>query len=128
MKFPTSLLWLNSVLFAVFGSSFIAAPELFAKVITGAIPGTSSALIDMRATYGGMGLGIGLFFGFCARRPATVELGLYASLFVLGTTAIARLAGFAADGAPNVFMLLLVSAELLFVVLIVAALRQIRNG
>ncbi len=127
MKFPTSLLWLNSVLFVVFGACFIAAPGLLANVITGAAPGTSSALIDMRATYGGMGLGIGLFFGFCARRPTTVQVGLFASLFVLGTTAIARLVGFAVDGSPNVFMFLLVSAELLFVALIVVALRQFRN-
>lgn len=78
----------------------------------------------MRATYGGMGLGIGLFFGFCARRPSTVRLGLFASLFVLATTAAARTVGFLCDGSPNVFMLLLLGAELLFVVLIVAALKR----
>ena len=121
------MLWLNSALFIVFGVCFIAAPAFFATVITGAAPGTSSALIDMRATYGGMGLGVGLFFGFCARHPSTVQLGLFASLFVLATTAAARMVGFFGDGSPNVFMFLLLGTELLFVVLIVAALRQFRN-
>ncbi len=128
MKFPTALLWVNSVLFLVFGGCFIATPEFFATVITGSTPGTPSAFIDMRATYGGMGLGVGLLFGFCARQSSTVRVGLIAALLVLGSTAAARLVGFIADGSANVFMLLLLGAELLFVVLLVAALKQSHNG
>lgn len=128
LKFPRSLLWTNAALFIVFGACFIAAPEFFATVITGAAPGTPSAFTDMRATYGGMGLGIGLLFGFCARQPSTVRVGLIASLLVLGSTAAARLVGFLADGSPNVFMFLLLGAELLFVALLLTALKQFRNG
>lgn len=128
MKFPTALLWVNSALFVVFGACFIAAPELFSTVITGAAPGTSSAFTDMRATYGGMGLGVGLLFGFCARQPSTVHVGLIASLFVLGSTAAARIVGFLADGSPNAFMFFLLGAELLFVALLIVALKQFRSG
>lgn len=128
MKSPATLLWINSALFVVFGVCFIVAPEFFASVITGALPGTPSAFIDMRATYGGMGLGIGLLFGFCARQSSTVQVGLIAALLVLGSTATARLVGFLADGSPNVFMFLLLGAELLFVALLVVALKQSRNG
>jgi hypothetical protein len=82
----------------------------------------------MRATYGGMGLGVGLLFGFCARQPSTIQVGLIASLFVLGATAAARIVGFLVDGSPNVFMYLLLGAELLFVALLIVALKQSRNG
>ena len=128
MKFPITLLWINSALFVVFGACFVVAPEFFATVITGAAPGTPSAITDMRATYGGMGLGIGLLFGFCARQPSTVQVGLIAALLVLGSTATARLVGIIADGSPNLFMFLLLGAELLFVALLVSALKQSRNG
>jgi hypothetical protein len=124
MKFATTLLWLNAVLFIIFGMCFLVAPGFFANLITEAIPATSSACIDMRATYGGMGLGIGLVFALCARHPATVSLGLIASLMVLGAIVAGRLIGFVVDGSPNLFMSLMLSAELLFIVLLVVALKQ----
>lgn len=111
------LLWTNSVLFILFGAAFVAAPEFFAVYLTGSAPGTPSALIDMRATYGGTALGIGFFFGFCARRPATVQIGLIASVWVLASIAAARLVGSVLDGSPNRFMSLFLAAEMLFVVL-----------
>jgi len=128
MKFPTLLLWINAALFLGFGAGFILAPDFFALAITGASPGSASAQIDMRATYGGMGLGIGLWFGHCARRNATVELGLVAARLILGATAAARLFGMFVDGAANPFMYLLLGAELLFVALLTLALRQARNA
>jgi hypothetical protein len=72
MKFATNFLRVTAALFMVFGACFIVAPEFFAHALTGSEPWTSSALIDMRATYGGMGLGIGLVFWFCARQRETV--------------------------------------------------------
>ncbi len=48
-------------------------------------------MIDMRATYGGTALGLGLFFGFCARNPAVLRAGLLASLMVLSGIAGGRL-------------------------------------
>jgi hypothetical protein len=71
MKFATNLLRVNAALFIAFGTCFIVAPEFFADALTGSEPWTSSALIDMRATYGGMCLGVGLAFWFCARQRET---------------------------------------------------------
>lgn len=124
MKFPTYLLWVNGGLFVLFGACFIAAPAFFADTFTGAAPGTASALIDMRATYGGTALGAGLFFGFCARRRELVRVGSVASLLLLAGIAVARLIGFVVDDTPNLFMALFLGAELLFVALIIGALRQ----
>jgi hypothetical protein len=126
MKFQSSLLWINSALFILFGICFTAAPAFFADFITDATPATSSALIDMRAVYGGMGLGTGLFFGFCAQHSARIRIGLIASLLMLTAIAATRLVGFFADGSPNPLMLLQLGAELLFVVLFTIALRQAR--
>jgi hypothetical protein len=127
MKYATNLLRVNAVLFVVFGICFVVAPEFFAYELTGSEPWTSSALIDMRATYGGMGLGIGLVFWFLARQRETVIAGLVGSFLVLGATAIARGIGFFADGAPNAFMLGLFGAEVLFVVLSASALKRVTD-
>jgi hypothetical protein len=84
-------------------------------------------LIDMRATYGGMGLGIGLAFWFCARQRETVIAGLVGILLVLAATALARVVGFIADGSPNVFVQAMFGAEVLFVVLSAAALKRVTD-
>lgn len=127
MKFATTLLRVTAALFIAFGTCFIVAPEFFAHTLTGSEPWTSSALIDMRATYGGMGLGIGLVFWFCARQRETVIAGLIGALLVLGATALARMVGFLADGSPNGFMQMMFGAEVLFVVLSAAALKRITD-
>jgi hypothetical protein len=127
MKFATNLLRVTAVVFIVFGICFIAAPEYFSNALTGSEPWTSSALIDMRATYGGMGLGIGLAFWFCARQRETVIAGLVGAFLVLGATAIARVIGFFADGSPNIVMQAMFGAEVLFVVLSAAALKRVTD-
>jgi hypothetical protein len=127
MKFATNLLRVNSMLFMVFGGCFIAAPVFFAQALTGSEPWTSSALTDMRATYGGMGLGIGLLFWFLARQRETIIAGLAGAAMVLGAIALGRAVGFVADGTPNAFMLVLFGAEILFAVLSASALKQITD-
>jgi uncharacterized membrane protein len=124
MKFAANLLRVNAVLFIVFGICFVVAPEFFAYELTRSVPWTSSALIDMRATYGGMGLGIGLLFWFLASQRETVIAGLVSSFLLLGATAMARMVGFVADGSPNIFMQVRFGAEVLFVVLSAAALKR----
>lgn len=127
MKFATNLLRINSVLFVVFGACFIVAPVFFAQALTGSEPWTSSALTDMRATYGGMGLGIGLLFWFLARQRETIIAGLAGTALVLGAIALGRGVGFVTDGAPNAFMLAMFCMEILFAVLSVSALKQITD-
>lgn len=115
------------MLFVLFGIGFIVAPRSLSLLITGAAPGTSSAVIDMRATYGGMAFGAGLFFGFCARHPTLLRAGLLASLLALSGIAGGRLFGIFVDGSPNGWMFLLLAAELLFVVLMAVALKQLSD-
>lgn len=123
MSFPKVLLWVSCGLFVAFGLGFILVPDFISMFVTGSAPGTSSAMIDMRATYGGMALGIGLFFGLCAYRPGSVRLGLIASLLVMVSIAGGRLFGMIADGSPNLFMWVLLASELLFTILLLFALK-----
>lgn len=128
MKYPIILLWTASVLFVIFGIGFIIAPGFISMLITGGMPSTPSAIIDMRATYGGMALGIGLFFGFCARQSDKIHIGLIAALSSLSGIASARLIGILVDGSPTIFIWLLLVSELLFIALIIAALAQLKKG
>src|SRR2546422_773211 len=125
MKFAVILLWVTAALFAGFGVGFVAAPEQLAKFITGSAPSIPTAVIDMRATYGGVAFGMGLFFGLCAARPRWVRPGLFGSLLVVASIAMARCVGLVVDRGPNAVMLLLLSTEVIFVGLYAVALRQL---
>ena len=48
-------------------------------------------------------------------------------MLVLGATALARVVGFFADGAPNTYMLALFCVELLFVALLALALKRLTD-
>jgi hypothetical protein len=125
MNFAVVLLWITAALFVGFGVGFVAAPRELANFITGGAPSVPSAIIDMRATYGGVAIGMGLFFALCATRPHWVRPGLVGSMLVIASIAAARVVGLVVDGGPNAFMLLLLSTEVIFVGLYAAALRQL---
>jgi hypothetical protein len=127
MKFPTVLLWINAACFLLFGAAFLVAPGFMAHLLTGVTPAAGNALIDIRATYGGMALGIGLFFAFCARRPETLRIGLIASLLVAAGIVFGRLTGIVVDGSPNTAMIALLVGDSLFILLFVIALRGLRE-
>lgn len=125
MTFPTALLWITSVLFIAFGVGFVVAPKALADLTTNGEPNVPSAVTDMRAVYGGVALGLGLFIGYCARRRETVRLGLWASLFVVASIGLARLIGMIVDGSPNAFMVVFFATEIGSVVALIIGLRQL---
>lgn len=124
MVLGRTIVWINSSLFIGFGLGFVLAPEVLAMLITGAAPATPSALTDMRATYGGMALGLAFIFGVCARTERYVRLGVQCVLAVMLALAVARVIGMLLDGAPNIFMFVLLAAEVLMGILAFFALRQ----
>ena len=124
MKLPRLLLWVNAACFLIFGAAFLISPGFMAQLLTGTTPSAPNALIDIRATYGGMALGIGLFFAFCARRPQRVRIGLIASLLVASGIVFGRLAGIVVDGSPNAAMIALLAGDSFFIVLFALALRR----
>ncbi|MFH2135658.1 MAG: DUF4345 domain-containing protein [Pseudomonadota bacterium] len=127
MLFAIHLLRVTALSFIAFGMCFIAAPGYFSEALAGEMQTTPSALIDMRATYGGMGLGTGLVLWSLARQRETVVAGLIASLLVLGSIATARLAGCIVDGMPNAYMLIALVLEVSFFAMTLLALKRITD-
>lgn len=125
MKLARALLWLNALVFVVYGVGFVLAPESLAVFVTGSAPESTSGLIDMRATYGGLCLAIGLAFALFARNDATVRKGLVILTIVIACMAAGRTLGFVLDGDPNTLMVLYLAAELLIVALALWALRAL---
>jgi len=127
--YPVVLLWIIAVLFIGFGVGFAFAPTFFADfIIPGAAPSVPSAIIDMRATYGGPALGLGLFFVVATRRRQWMRPALVVSLLVIACIGAARLLGIIADGDPNAWMLFFLATEVISVALIVVALRRLDPG
>ena len=113
MRFANGLIWLNAIVFVAYGAGFAVAPEALAIWVTGSAPGTPSGLIDLRATYGGMSIGLGLFFALTARDPSRHRLGLQAVLVVMVCMAGTRLLGITLDGTPNSKMWIYLALEIL---------------
>lgn len=126
MEFGRIVVWINCGLFVGFGLGFVFTPVVLAAVITGAAPATPSAMTDMRATYGGMALGLALIFGLCARNGESVRLGVHGVLAVMVALAVACTLGMLLDGSPNTFMFVLLFAEVVMAFLALLALRQVR--
>ena len=124
MQICIALLKINAVLFLAFGVGFLSQTLFFAQFITDGVPVTTSALIDMRATYGGMSFGFGVFLAYCALSQRAVNEGIVASILVMFGLAFGRGVGILIDGAPNTMMYALLLAELLFGVLLMLALMK----
>ena len=79
---------------------------------------------EMRAAYGGMHVGIGLFLLGTALQPMRNGVGLWANLCIMGGLVAGRLVSLVVDGAPGAFPLGLLALEgaatLASVVLLVA--------
>lgn len=63
----------------------------------------ASGVTDIRATYGGMQLGFGLFLAWAARDRALHAAAWWACAALVGAVAVLRLFGLAVDGAPTGF-------------------------
>lgn len=66
---------------------------------------------EIRAAYGGMHVGIGLFLLATALRADLRTVGLWANLCIMGGLVAGRLVGIAIDGSPGGFALGLLAVE-----------------
>jgi len=102
-RIPWLLLWFSTIVFALIGVYFLALPERAAASI-GVTMNDATARTDVRATYGGMVLGVALFFGWAALSPARVEAGLWSMLLVYGGLALGRVIAIAGGERPGTMM------------------------
>ena len=128
MSLASGLIGLNAFVFVAYGVAFVLEPVTLSLFVTESAPETASGRIDMRSTYGGMSIGLGVVLGLTARDPALHGLGLRAVLAVMVLMASSRLLGIALDGEPNAMMWAYLVAEVLVVVLAAWALQGRRQA
>ena len=103
------VLAVSALVFIGIGIMFLSSPQsLLPRVNITAPPGT--ALADVRAVYGGLDLGIGLFLAFCSVR-SQVRMGLVACVLTLGGLACGRILGIALNPEQEVITYYLLASE-----------------
>lgn len=90
--------------FLCFGVGFAVVPEGMGAFVGLEMP-TPTATADVRAIYGGLEIGLGVFLIACARRPEWLRPGLLAAGYAFGFIAAARLGGIMRDGATDALTL-----------------------
>ena len=115
MKAVKILIWLNAGVFLLYGLGFIFFPEALSLWVTDAFPASTSGMIDMRATYGGLALGFGLLLAYSTRKSNDLRLGLWAVILAVGGMAFGRIVGIFVDGSPNTMMYIYLALEILVV-------------
>jgi len=106
---------INSIVFLLYGLAFILFPEVLSFFITEAKPTSKSALIDMRATYGGMSFGFGLLLEYMLRDRKFLRIAVLAIVLIVGGMALGRTFGMLLDGTPNRMMYIFLCIEIIVV-------------
>ena len=114
--FPIALLMLAGMGFLGFGVWLIVDP-VGGLATVGIAARNPAGLIELRALYGGLELGLGAFFLLCAARPDWQRPGLWAVLLGNGGIGLTRLAGIALSGVFTPFFAAALVWELGFAVL-----------
>jgi hypothetical protein len=108
---PRIALLLAALVFAVVGAGFLIVPVQWAAIVDISVP-TAMARTDLRATYGGFDLGIGVFLGVCALRSRWIRPGLAALGLAAAGYAGGRLLGILAEGTATPLMLAFAALEI----------------
>jgi hypothetical protein len=124
MGFARAYLYFVGVMGLVFGVWYLVAPVAWTDP-TGFGPLGPNALTDVRATYGGFQIGLGLFTLWAAAEAARVRMALVLQALTIGAIGSCRLVGFAIDGSPNGFLISAVVTETTFTALALVALRRL---
>ncbi|MGB1275351.1 MAG: DUF4345 domain-containing protein [Nannocystaceae bacterium] len=116
-------LWGNAIVFLAVGISFALFPTEMAAIVDIEAP-SAAAKTDIRAVYGGLHLGLGIFFSVCTTYPRQAITGLRLGAVLLAAMAITRFAGIVLDGAQPTLTYQLWAMELLGATGCLLALRQ----
>lgn len=103
---------LTGLVFLAFGLACLVAPAAVLQAATGAAVVHPVALIDLRATYGGMSLGVGVILFLLTTNPALIRLGLLAVLALMLGMAGSRAIGMLVESSSNSVMLLYLILEI----------------
>jgi hypothetical protein len=104
MKLARAVLVFAALVFFTFGMGFLLVPVQWAEAVDIALP-TALARTDLRATYGGLEIGVALFLALCAVRAEWVRPGLVALMLAAGGFGAGRLAGIVVERSAGPLML-----------------------
>ena len=94
----------TALIFFVYGLLFFAMPlETFGFVVDGSVT-SSSAVIDLRATYGGMSAAVGVILLLLASNVKTLRVAVVSVFLLMFGMAFGRSLGIYLDGGANAYM------------------------
>jgi hypothetical protein len=125
MSLASIVVWLAGATFILYGFAFAIQPHDMAYLTTGLEPDTVSGLVDIRATYGGTTIAVGIIIIYLKQR-VSVQHSLLVVWLVLLCMAITRGMGFILDGQTNSLMYLYFAAEILGAALAMWAVKSER--
>ena len=111
MILARSVLLVTAAALAVIGVGFLMAPTAWARAIE-VVVATPTGRTDVRATYGGFVLAVGIFLAVCAINTDWLRPGLVACALILGGFAAGRLVGLAVEGSLSRLMAFFLVIEL----------------
>lgn len=123
MRAAKIYLVLMGLMSVVFGVLYLVSPATFTDPMGFGIL-APSALTDVRATYGGLQIGMGIFMFWCCMGTGRLYTGMFFALVSVASIAICRAIGLVIDGdAIDVLKMTLAFEAVLGVVSLVLFLR-----
>lgn len=116
-----------SAAFVAFGVAFLIHPGKLAAYVDIEAK-TRLALIELRAFYGGLELGFGVFLAAAALRSAWQSPALVAAILMLAGVVGGRIYGITVEGVPGPFVFVLLLLELAGLVAAIFGLSQARRA
>ena len=102
MTFGRIFLWIAAAMSLAAGGYYLVSPQAMATSAGfGDLP--PGGMTDIRATYGGFQIGMGLFLVWAALDPTRIRGGLLLTLLAFGALATSRAIGVALDSSMNEF-------------------------
>ena len=115
---------LTGLAYLVIGIIFLFDPVYWGSSVDIALP-TPTAIIDLRATYGGCMFAIAVFLFYCLSKESFIKIGLIFQAVSFAGFGITRLAGIVANPPARGIMYYLLIAEILGVALAVYCLSRL---
>jgi hypothetical protein len=103
-------LGLTTLAFLGFGLLFLFRPDAIASM--GVSLESATARTEIRGFYGGMEIGLGVFFGISLLRPRWFRPALLAQVAAFGGLAMGRIVGVLAEGSAEIVIWFFVAIEL----------------
>ena len=126
MQLAKFSIFITILIYLIIGVWCLVAPIQTSSGVEISLP-TTTAIVDFRATYGGLLIGIGVFFIVCLK-DTYIRLGLILQALSLGGLAFGRIVGLFLDGMPNPLLIYFLIAEVAAVILAMFAIRSLRRN